>query len=102
MAFTSTIIRENGDSITTAHCVLGSFAELQKGVLVLRVLIWATKQDYLKSSPAAENLRFVVSADAVASDINIRTGIYTWLMQQPEFVNAVADMDDDFPVTPIE
>lgn len=43
---------------------------------------------------------FVQLADLDLSS-NLRADIYTYLMQQPEFVNPVADMNDDFPVTSV-
>lgn len=101
MGFQCTVVRERVETIEEAYCVIGSFAELQKGTMVIRVPVWASKADYLKARQPLMDVRLVATAEDVASDVNIRTGIYNWLMQQPEFVNPVADLNDDFPVTPI-
>lgn len=88
-------------NVSNAYVVLGGYQELSKVDIVINVAVWRNKQDYLDLMPAMEHLRFVTSVTNLASTINFRTGIYTWLMQQPEFENPVVDLNDDFPVTPI-
>lgn len=96
------LVRFGTITIPQAHIVLGGYQELDKGTLVINTLVYRTKEDYLANLPAVDHLRHVAPVSELSSGGNFRTGIYTWLMQQPEFVNPVADMDDNFPVTPIE
>lgn len=91
-----------GVVITDAHAVIGSFVEVSKGVLAVNVNVWITKQSYLDKLAPIDSIRLVVNPENLDTGVTMRAALYACLMQQPEFINPVADMADDFPVTPIE
>lgn len=84
-----------------AHVIISGYQELNKDTMIVNTRIFRNKQDYLNHMPALDDFRHLVPVTALASAANFRTGIYTWLMTQPEYTNPVADMSNDFPVTPI-
>ena len=92
------------DAVTLAglHCVVTSYSERFKGNLNIVVSAWQSKDQYLQGLPAIAIRTFNTVASELTVTSDVRASLYTWLMQQPEFISPVADMSNDFPVTPIE
>lgn len=92
---------KQGVSITNAHAVIDTYRELSKVEFIITVHVYRSKQDYLDRFPPIECLIFQTAPENLLSTVSQRAGVYDWLMQQDDFVNPIADMDDDFPVIPI-
>lgn len=90
-----------GIQYSDVHVVIGSFVEASKGLIVLTAAAWRSRQDYLEKMPAIDSFRFVIPVDDLVMQDNMRTTMYSYMMQQPEFENPIEDLNDDFPVTPI-
>lgn len=103
MAFSSNIPNSSyGKLHTNAYVVIRSFMELQKDTLVVNVSIWRNKEEYLDKLSVLEDKRFLIDISELTFTSTIREGIYTWLMGNAYFENAIADMSNDFPVSYIE
>ena len=102
MAINCTITNErNGQQYDNAHVVIRGFIEITKGNYGISLAAWRSKQDYLDKLPSITSFQVTASVNELAGSGDFRARIYTHLMTLPEFVNPVADMNDDFPVTPI-
>lgn len=88
--------------VENIHCVLTRFTESFKGHVNIMVSIWYSKQHYLQGLPEMTAKIFNIQVSQLPLGDTMRASVYLYLMQQPEFISPVADMDDDFPVTPIE
>ena len=81
-----------------AHVVITAFQELTKNTLSVSTAVFRSKAEYLAKMPPLEFQRFTPEVTELEPVTDIRAALYVWLMQQEYFSNAVADLNNDFPV----
>lgn len=102
MAFyTDLIPSKYGTDLIQGYCSINSFQSYGKDEVIVTASVWDSKQHKLDGRESTQQFRFFVANADLNLTNGVYAGLYEHLMQQPEFSNCVADIDDDFPVTPI-
>lgn len=93
MAFFADVLTGNAEhsTVVSCYCSINTFQNFNKDTLIVNIAAWESKAARESGRQHVELFRYFIPIDTIDYTSGLLAGIYTWLMQQPEFSNPVAD-----------